>query len=99
MRSQVQKGTRKVGYVTIRAKIESEMPSQLTTWDSGRKRRVGGTRYVMNTAVPKEPAPRKRRRDRLYPARMDRTIDTPVATTLMRRLFLIQVRKSVFWKR
>ena len=30
---------------------------------------------------------------------MERTIETLVATTLMRRLFLIQVRKSVFWKR
>jgi hypothetical protein len=54
---------------------------------------------VTNTAVPKEPAPRKRRRERLYPARMDSTIDTPVATTLMSRLLPIQVRNSVFRKR
>ena len=58
MRSQVEKGTRKVGYVTINDQIVSEIPSQTTTWDSGRKSRVGGTRYVMNTAVPNAPTPR-----------------------------------------
>jgi hypothetical protein len=30
---------------------------------------------------------------------MDSTMDTPVATTLTRRLLIIQVRKSVFRKR
>jgi hypothetical protein len=54
----VQNGTRKVGYVTISAQIESEIPSDTTTCESGRKSRVGGTRYVMNTARPKEPTPR-----------------------------------------
>src|SRR5438876_3440527 len=53
MRSQVQNGTRKVGYVTIRAAMESVRPSALTTWDSGRNRRLGGTRQVMKTARPK----------------------------------------------
>jgi hypothetical protein len=45
--------------------IVSEIPSHTTTCERGRKRRVGGTRYVMKTAVPKEPAPAKRSRARL----------------------------------
>ena len=61
----MENGTRKVGYVTISAQIVSEMPSHTTTWDSGRNSSVGGTRYVMNTAVPNEPTPRKRSRARL----------------------------------
>ena len=44
MRSQVENGTRNVGYVTTSAQIESESPSQLITCDSGRNRSVGGTR-------------------------------------------------------
>src|SRR5439155_24058714 len=60
MSSHVEKGTRKVGEVTISAQIVSEIPSHTTTWESGRNRSGGGTRYVMNTAVPKAFTPRKR---------------------------------------
>src|SRR5215813_15096656 len=63
--SHVENGTRNVGYVRTRAQIESDRPSQLITCDSGRKSSVGGTRYVMNTAVPNEPTPRYRSRARL----------------------------------
>src|ERR671911_454832 len=48
MSSQVENGTRNVGYVTMRAQIVSEIPSHTTTWDSGRNKSVGGTRYVTN---------------------------------------------------
>src|ERR1051326_3105915 len=58
MSSHGENGTRKVGYVTISAQMESEIPSHTTTCDSGRKSNVGGTRYVMNTAVPNDPTPR-----------------------------------------
>src|SRR5947209_3525038 len=44
MSSHVENGTRKVGYVTISAQIESEMPSHTTTCESGRNSSVGGTR-------------------------------------------------------
>jgi hypothetical protein len=77
----------------------SEMPSQTTTWDRGRKRRVVGTRQVINTAVPKEATPGNRSRARLYPARIAMTSDTEVATTLMMRLFSIHVRDSVLKRR
>ena len=65
MSSQVENGTRKVGYVTISAQMVSASPSHTTTCESGRKSSVGGTRYVMKTAVPNDPTPRKRRRARL----------------------------------
>jgi hypothetical protein len=61
----VENGTRNVGYVTMSAQIVSEIPSHTTTCDKGRNSSVGGTRYVMNTAVPNEPTPGKRRRARL----------------------------------
>src|SRR5512144_1970733 len=44
MRSQVQNGTRKVGYVSTSAHFESAMPSQLMTWASGRNSSDVGTR-------------------------------------------------------
>ncbi len=44
MRSHVENSTRNVGYVTISAQIESEIPSHTTSWESGRNRSVGGTR-------------------------------------------------------
>src|SRR5260370_15286361 len=53
MRSQVENGTRNVGYVTTSAQIVSERPSQTTNWESGRNRRRGGPRKVINTAVHK----------------------------------------------
>src|SRR5207249_5984409 len=99
MRSHVENGTRKVGYVTTSAQIVSEMPSQTTTCDNGRNSRVGGTRYVMKTAVPNEPTPGKRKRARLYPARTAMTSEIDVAVTLMIRLFFIHVRKSVLKNR
>src|SRR2546426_11544119 len=94
MRSQVEKGTRKVGYVTTSAQMVSEMPSQTTTWESGRNSSVGGTREVMKTAVPKEPTPGKRSRARLEPARIEITSEIAVAVTLMIRLFFIHARDS-----
>src|SRR5713101_4458982 len=99
MSSQVQNGTRNVGYVTISDQIVSEMPSHTTTCDSGRKSSVGGTRYVMKTAVPNELTPRKRSRARLYPASVAITSEADVATTLMMRLFFIHVQNSVLKKR
>src|SRR5216684_819527 len=51
----------------------------------------------MKMAVPKAAAPRKRSRARLYPARIEMTTETEVATTATSRLFFIQVTKSVFW--
>ena len=44
MRSQVQNGTRKVGYVMTRAHFESASPTQLTIWASGRNSSEVGTR-------------------------------------------------------
>ncbi len=44
MRSQVQNGTRKVGYVRTSAHLESPKPTQLTIWASGRNRSEVGTR-------------------------------------------------------
>ena len=44
MRSQVQNGTRKVGYVSTSAHFESARPIQFTTWASGRKSSDVGTR-------------------------------------------------------
>src|SRR2546428_9840135 len=43
MRSQVQNGTRKVGYVTINAHSVSDSPRRFTTVDSGRDSSDGGT--------------------------------------------------------
>src|SRR2546430_17396353 len=70
MRSHVQKGTRKVGYVTISAHSVSESPSRLTTVLSGRKSSDGGTREVMKSATPKEAAAGKGRRGRGHRGRM-----------------------------
>src|SRR5438046_9943074 len=95
MRSHVENGTRNVGYVTTSAQMESKMPSHTTTCESGRKSSVGGTRYVMKTAVPNEPTPRNRSRARLYPARIASVTEMDVASTLMMRLFFIHTRKSV----
>ena len=44
MSSHVQKGTRKVGYVSTSAHFESPSPSQLMTWASGKNRSDVGTR-------------------------------------------------------
>src|SRR3989442_13912556 len=54
IRSQVENGTRNVGYVTTSAQIVSERPSQTTTCESGRDRSIGGTRKGMKTAGAKE---------------------------------------------
>src|SRR5438876_12050617 len=94
MRSHVENGTRKVGYVTTSAQIVSEMPSQTTTCDNGRNSRVGGTRYVMKTAVPNEPTPGKRKRARLYPARIAMTSGIEGGARVMMRRLLIQGRKA-----
>jgi hypothetical protein len=45
-------------------------PGQFAIWVRGRKRSVGGTRYVMKTPIPKDFVPGNRRRARLYAARM-----------------------------
>ena len=44
MRSQVQNGTRKVGYVSTSAHFESPIPIQLMIWASGKNRSEVGTR-------------------------------------------------------
>ena len=44
MSSQVQNGTRNVGYVSTSAHFESPSPSQVMTWASGKKRSDVGTR-------------------------------------------------------
>src|SRR2546427_5614190 len=62
MRSQVQKGTRNVGYVTTSAHRLSERPRRATTVLSGRNRSDGGTRYVTKIATPKESPPGNFRR-------------------------------------
>src|SRR2546427_6447443 len=95
MRSHVQKGTRKVGYVTISAHSVSESPSRLTTVLSGRKSSDGGTREVMKIATPKESAPGKRRRASGYAARVPIRTETTVAAMLTIRLFANQLQNMV----
>src|SRR3970282_1469283 len=94
MRSQVQNGTRKVGYVTTSAHLESPRPSQLTTWASGRKRSEGGTGEGTKMPVPKPAAPKKLSRPSAYAATVPRTSESVVASTVTSRLFMVQVRNA-----
>src|SRR5215471_16779065 len=95
MRSQVQKGTRNVGYVTTSAHRLSDRPSRFTTVLSGRKSSDGGTRYVTKIATPNESPPGKRRRASGYAARIPIATETIVAATLTIRLFTNHDQKSV----
>src|SRR2546427_13035538 len=95
MRSQVQKGTRNVGYVTTSAQRLSDRPSRATTVLSGRNRSDGGTRYVTKMATPKEFAPGNFKRASGYAASMPSTTEMTVAARLTIRLFRNQLQKSV----
>src|SRR4029077_6346460 len=95
MRSQVQNGTRKVGYVSTRAHLESARPSQFTTCASGRKRSEVGTRDVTKIPVPKAPTPKNRIRASAEAAMVPMTTEIAVARMVTIRLFLVQVRNSV----
>src|SRR5215510_14057507 len=98
MSSQVQNGTRKVGYVTTSAHFESPSPSQLTTCASGRNKSDVGTRYVTKMPVPKPPTPKNLRRASAYAATVPMTSENPVASAVTRRLFFVQVRNAVSHK-
>src|SRR5713226_947550 len=95
MRSHVQNGTRKVGYVTTSAHFESPSPSQFTTWASGRNRSEVGTRYVTKIPVPKPPTAKNRSRASAYAATVPMTSDAPVESRVTSRLFWVHVRKAV----
>src|SRR3970040_2049357 len=94
MRSHVQNGTRKVGYVTTSAHLESPSPSQLTTWASGRKSSEVGTREVTKMPVPKLAGPKKFSRASAYAATVPRTSESVVASSVTSRLFMVQVRNA-----
>jgi hypothetical protein len=95
MSSQVQNGTRKVGYVTTSAHLESPSPSQFTTWASGRNKSEVGTRYVTKIPVPNPPTAKNRSRARAYAAMVPITSEAPVARIVTSRLFLVHVRNAV----
>src|SRR5262245_50732255 len=96
--SQVQNGTRNVGYVTTSAHFESASPSQLMTWASGRKRSDVGTRYVTKMPVPKLFTPKNLSRESAYAAMVPMITDAVVASAVTIRLFFVQVRNSVSHK-
>src|SRR5262245_66284810 len=95
MRSQVQNGTRNVGYVTMSAHFESARPSQLTTCASGRKRSDVGTRYVTKIPVPNEPTPKNRRRASAYAAAVAITMEIAVVRIVTMRLYIVLVWNAV----
>src|SRR5213593_2181235 len=101
MRSQVQNGTRNVGYVTTSDHLESPRPSQLTTWASGRKSSDVGTKYVTKMPVPKLATAKNFNRASAYAAMVPMTSDSPVARNVTSRLFFVQVKNGVshrsFW--
>src|SRR2546428_14171984 len=95
MRSQVQKGTRNVGYVTTSAQRLSERPSRATTVLSGRNRSDGGTRYVMKMAMPKESPPGNLRRASGEAASTPRNTEMKVGARLTNRLVTDQLQNNV----
>src|SRR5678815_5832888 len=95
MRSQVQKGTRNVGYVRTSAHFESARPTQLTTWASGKKSSDVGTRYVTKMPVPNAATPKNLRRAIAYAAMVPMATEMTVDSAVTRRLFLVQMRNSV----
>src|SRR3989442_5049007 len=68
IKSQVQNGIRKVGYVRITAHGVSPIPKVLTTSPSGMKSRVGGTTEVMEIILASGGAHRHRHRARAQAA-------------------------------
>src|SRR5262245_17434138 len=95
MRSQVQKGTRNVGYVTTSAQRLSERPSRATTVLSGKNRTGGGTRDATKMGTPQQADPRNCRRASGYAASTPRTTEMTVAARLTIRLFRNQLQKRV----
>src|SRR4029450_8906179 len=95
MRSHVQNGTRKVGYVRTSAHFESARPIQLTTWASGKKSSDGGTGYVTKMPVPNAATPKNLRRAIAYAAMVPTATEITVDSTVTRRLFLVQMGHSV----
>ena len=98
----MQNGIRNVGYVRISASRVSNRPSLNTTFASGMKRIVGGTRYARKMPSPTCFAPRKRSRSIAYAASTDAASENTVETTETSTVFHIHAGNSVLnssvWK-
>src|SRR5215470_11165366 len=90
MRSHVQNGMRKVGYVRISAQRVSKSPSLKTMVASGMKRIDGGTRYARKIARPVGLEPRKRSLSMAYAAKTLAASEVNVDTTDTITVFHIQ---------
>src|SRR5256885_16835350 len=62
IRSHVQKGIVKVGYTSASDHLLLLSPNPATSWESGRNKSVGGTRWGGKKPDPKVPGPGKRTR-------------------------------------